>query len=59
MKERPPRPEPDELLTPEVGSWADDKYAIVWLYNTLFSSGMKKRFFWRFGKNLLFVLLFA
>jgi three-Cys-motif partner protein len=43
MKELLPRPEPDELLTPEVGSWADDKYAIVSLYNTLFSSGMKNK----------------
>lgn len=33
----------DGLLAPEVGAWAEEKYRIVELYDTLFSSGMKKK----------------
>ena len=31
----------DGLETPEVGAWAEEKYRIVNLYDTLFSTGMK------------------
>ncbi len=31
----------DGLLTPEVGSWSEDKYKLVGLYAGLFSTGMK------------------
>jgi len=34
---------PDDLLTPEVGSYTEDKYDLVRLYDHLFSSGMKGR----------------
>jgi three-Cys-motif partner protein len=40
--------EPDGLLTPEVKSYAEDKYDLVRLYCQLFSSGMKEK--WR-GKR--------
>lgn len=40
--------EPDELHTPEVGSYTEDKYDLVRLYCHLFSSGMKAK--WR-GKR--------
>lgn len=43
MRQPPPTPTADGLLTPEVGSWAEDKYNIVWLYDSLFSSGMKNK----------------
>lgn len=36
--------EEDNLLTPPVGSWAESKYKIIYDYNCLFSTGMKK--FW-------------
>jgi three-Cys-motif partner protein len=38
-----PEPSPDGLETREVGAWAEEKYRIVWLYDTLFSSGMKNK----------------
>jgi three-Cys-motif partner protein len=38
-----PQPIDDGLETPEVGPWAEDKYRIVSLYATLFSSGMKNK----------------
>jgi three-Cys-motif partner protein len=31
------------LVTPEVGSWAEDKYRLLALYDELFSSGMKQK----------------
>ena len=37
------RPEPDGLVAQDVGIWAEDKYALVALYATLFSSGMKNK----------------
>src|SRR6266702_1027197 len=40
--------EPDELNTPEVGSYTEDKYDLIRLYCHLFSSGMKEK--WR-GKR--------
>lgn len=40
--------EPDGLATPETGSYAEDKYALVRLYCQLFSTGMKDK--WR-GKR--------
>ena len=33
----------DGLETPEVGSWAEEKYRIVGLYDRLFSTGMKRK----------------
>jgi three-Cys-motif partner protein len=33
----------DGLLAPEVRAWAEEKYRIVDLYDTLFSSGIKKK----------------
>lgn len=33
----------DGLPCPEVGPWAEDKYKLVWLYDTLFSTGIKKK----------------
>jgi len=44
----PPQPpieyiDDDGLHTPEVGAWAEDKYRIVALYDTLFSTGMKRK----------------
>jgi three-Cys-motif partner protein len=38
-----PQPKPDGLVTDEVGPWAEDKYRILSLYATLFSSGMKNK----------------
>ncbi|MGH9427222.1 MAG: three-Cys-motif partner protein TcmP [Terriglobia bacterium] len=38
-----PQPLDDGLETPEVGAWSEDKYRIVSLYATLFSSGMKNK----------------
>jgi three-Cys-motif partner protein len=44
----PPQPpteyiEDDGLHTPEVGPWAEEKYRIISLYDSLFSTGMKKK----------------
>lgn len=36
-----PTPIEDGLYTPEVGPWSEDKYRIVSLYDTMFSTGMK------------------
>jgi three-Cys-motif partner protein len=38
-----PPPVPDGLLVDEVGSWALEKYRRLALYDTLFASGMKRR----------------
>lgn len=38
-----PTLEDDGLPTPEVGSWAVEKYRRVWYYDQLFSTGMKKK----------------
>ncbi len=32
----------DGLLIPEIGSWGENKYQIIYDYNVLFSTGMKK-----------------
>jgi protein gp37 len=34
----------DRLYTPEVGSWAKNKYKILHHYNHMFATGMKNRF---------------
>jgi len=39
----PPNPQNDGLAVAEVGAWAEDKYKLVFLYNRLFSTGMKNR----------------
>ena len=41
--DRLPRLEDDGLLTPTVGRWAVDKYARVWMYCQIFSTGMKAK----------------
>jgi three-Cys-motif partner protein len=33
----------DGLITPEVGSWAENKYRQITLYDELFSKGMKNK----------------
>lgn len=43
MKTALPKPKADKLPTPEVGRWSEDKYILLWLYATLFSSGMKNK----------------
>ena len=35
--------EDDGLYCPEVGRWAEDKYCLMGMYATLFSTGMKKK----------------
>jgi three-Cys-motif partner protein len=45
--------EPDEFLTPRVGSWASKKYSLLALYDELFATGMKNR------KRRVYVDLFA
>jgi three-Cys-motif partner protein len=35
--------EEDGLVTPEVGSWAEEKYRLIALYDELFSKGMKDK----------------
>ena len=35
--------EDDQLISPEVGAWAEDKYRLIALYDGLFSTGMKNR----------------
>jgi three-Cys-motif partner protein len=37
------RAEDDGLLCPEVGSWAEDKYKLVSLYDELFASGVRRK----------------
>ncbi len=37
------RVESDGLLCPEVGSWAEDKYRLISLYDELFASGVRKK----------------
>jgi three-Cys-motif partner protein len=40
----PPDPIADDgLVIPTVGSWSEDKYNLVGLYSTLFSTGMKRK----------------
>ncbi len=41
--ERVPTGEDDGLPIAEVGSWAEDKYRLVSLYDKLFSTGMKRK----------------
>jgi three-Cys-motif partner protein len=45
MTEKKPIPVPqdDGLIKADVGSWAEEKYRLLWNYDTLFSSGMKKK----------------
>jgi three-Cys-motif partner protein len=38
-----PIPREDGLITPRVGDWSADKYNLIWLYDTLFSTGMKNK----------------
>lgn len=38
-----PHFEPDGLPAPDVGEWGKEKYLRVWMYNQLFSTGMKKQ----------------
>jgi len=33
----------DKLYTPEVGSWAEDKYRLFWCYADLFATSMKEK----------------
>lgn len=47
-------PEPDGLVTQDVGLWSEDKYALVALYATLFSSGMKNKWL-----NRVYIDLYA
>lgn len=35
--------EDDELLTPEVRTWTEEKYRLVGIFNRLFSTGMKRK----------------
>jgi hypothetical protein len=35
--------EDDGLICPEVGSWAEEKYRLLSLYDELFSTGMKDK----------------
>ena len=35
--------EDDGLTCPEVGAWAEDKYRLLYLYDNLFSTGMKNK----------------
>ncbi len=41
--ELPTPPTKDGLPCSEVGSWAEDKYKLLWLYDTLFSTGIKNK----------------
>ncbi|MEW5744647.1 MAG: three-Cys-motif partner protein TcmP [Nitrospirota bacterium] len=43
MLEKLPRLEDDDLITPEVGLWAEFKYRLVWNYAKMFSSSMKSK----------------
>src|SRR3954468_9848688 len=44
----------DGLLTPEVGSWAEDKYQLVKCYSTIFSNAMSSKW-----GSLAYIDLFA
>jgi three-Cys-motif partner protein len=44
----------DDLITPDVGAWAEEKHRLVSLYSTLFSSGMKAKW-----KKRVYVELYA
>jgi len=35
--------EDDGLITPEIGSWGEEKYRLVELYSTLFAKSMRKK----------------
>jgi three-Cys-motif partner protein len=44
MSDQLPTPDADDgLPCSDVGAWAEDKYRLVYLYDTLFSSGMKNK----------------
>lgn len=43
MLDKLPVVEDDGLITPEVGSWAEYKYRLVWNYAKIFSSSMKSK----------------
>lgn len=43
MTSRLPRLEDDGLLTPDVGSWAEDKYRLVRNYAEMFATSMKEK----------------
>ncbi|MEJ2183672.1 MAG: three-Cys-motif partner protein TcmP [Nitrospirota bacterium] len=43
MLEKLPQLTDDGLLTPEVGSWAERKYRLVWNYAKMFTTGMKNK----------------
>ena len=43
MIEKLPNLKDDGLLTPEVGSWAEDKYRLVWNYSKMFATSMKNK----------------
>ncbi|HEU0052248.1 MAG TPA: three-Cys-motif partner protein TcmP [Longimicrobium sp.] len=45
IKDRLPVLAADGLVTPDVGEWAYKKYFRVWLYNQMFTTGMKNRWF--------------
>jgi three-Cys-motif partner protein len=49
-----PVPEDDGLLIPEVGNWSEDKYNLIWLYDKMFSTGMKNIF-----QNRVYVDLYS
>jgi len=44
----------DGLFIPEIGSWGENKYQIIYDYNVLFSSGMRK--FWH---NRIYIDLYS
>ena len=44
----------DDLLTPDVGDWAEDKYRLVKLYATLFTTGIRDKW-----DELIYIDLFA
>ena len=43
----------DGLPSPDVGGWAETKYRLLDLYDTLFSTGMKKKWDQRVYIDLL------
>lgn len=54
MLDKLPVVEDDGLITPEVGSWAEYKYRLVWNYAKIFSSSMKIKW-----DSLVYIDLFA
>ena len=47
-----PSPIDDGLICPDVGGWAQTKYRLISLYNSLFSTGMKDKWDLRFYLDL-------